>query len=201
MAVTLVKGQKISLAKEAGGKLTHIMMGLGWNGRLIPMKVGGFLGFGGKAEMRPAEIDLDASCLMFNGEKGVVDVVYFNQLRSQEGSVVHSGDNRTGESDGDAEQIVVDLSKVPPQVQSLIFVVNSFSGETFNQIENAFCRVVDKQNGRELARYDLSCQGSHTGQVMARVYRHDGEWKMHAIGENVQGKTFKDMMPSILPHA
>lgn len=114
--------------------------------------------------------------------------------------IVHTGDNRTGAGEGDDEQIIVDLRAVPTHVKSLVFLVNSFTGQNFSQVENAFCRIVNASNNKEIARYDLSCQGSHTGQIMAKVYRHNGEWKMHAIGENGQGQTFEHMLPQIQNH-
>lgn len=192
MAISLQKGQKISLSKEAGGSLTKVVMGLGWDA----VKKKGFLGFGGGSE----DIDLDASCLMFDERGQLTDTVWFRQLKSQDGSIHHTGDNRTGAGDGDDEQIIVDLSRVPPQVKSLVFTVNSFTGQSFSQVANAYCRIVDASNKAEIARYDLSVQGSHTAQIMAKVYRHNGEWKMHAIGENGVGRTFNELMSQITPH-
>ena len=192
MGVNLSKGQRISLEKEAGGALSKVIMGLGWDA----VKTKGFFGFGSKQ----LEIDLAASCLLFDEHKQLVDTVWFRQLRSQDGSIQHTGDNRTGAGDGDDEQIIVDLARVPATVKSLIFVVNSFTGQNFSQIENAFCRIVNGTNNKEIARYELSCQGGHTAQLMAKVYRHDNEWKMHAIGENASGRTFHDMQPIIMPH-
>jgi len=193
MAVNLQKGQKISLSKEAGGNLTKVVMGLGWD---AVKKSGGFFGLGGGS----AEIDLDASCLMFDEGGSLVDTIWFRQLKSRDGSIQHTGDNRTGAGEGDDEQIKVDLERVPAQVKSLMFTVNSFTGQSFAQVANAFCRIIDGANQRELARYDLSVQGSHTAQIMAKLYRHNGEWKMHAIGENAVGRTFQDLMPQITPH-
>ncbi|MBF0606780.1 MAG: TerD family protein [Candidatus Magnetobacterium sp. LHC-1] len=187
MAVNLSKGQKISLEKEAGGRLTKVIMGLGWDVK----KSGGFLGFGQKNQ----SIDLDASCVLFDEAGEQVDVVWFKQLKSKDGSITHTGDNRTGAGEGDDEQIIVDLGAVPSNIKTLMFVVNSFTGQSFKDVENAFCRLIDQQNGKEVARFNLSSQGAHTAQIMAKVYRHGGEWKMHAIGENASGRTFKDLMP------
>lgn len=190
MAINLQKGQKISLSKEAGGAtLTKIVMGLGWDAK----KSKGFFGLGAKDQ----EIDLDASCVLFDEARQPLDAIFFGQLMSRDGSVQHTGDNRTGAGDGDDEQIVVDLSRVPSTVKSIMFLVNSFTGQNFSQIENAFCRVVNGANGQELARYDLGCNGAHTAMLMAKVYLHSGEWKMHAIGENASGRTFQDMMPAM----
>jgi len=193
MAVNLTKGQKISLEKEAGGALSRVTMGLGWD---VAQKRG-FLGFGGG---KGDAIDLDASCVLFDESNRPVDVVWFRQLKSRDGSITHTGDNRTGAGDGDDEQIVVELNRVPEHVKSLVFTVNSFTGQNFAQVANAFCRLVDAGSGREVARYDLSVQGSHTAQIMAKLYRHNGEWKMHAIGENGSGRTIDELLPQILPH-
>ena len=121
-------------------------------------------------------------------------------MKSRDGSIVHTGDNRTGEGEGDDEQIVVELPRVPANVKSLIFTVNSFTGQNFSQVENAYCRIVNAANNQEIARFNLSVQGAHTAQIMAKLYRHGGEWKMHAIGENGSGRTFDDLMPQITPH-
>jgi tellurium resistance protein TerZ len=192
MAINLSKGQKISLEKESGGGLGKIVMGLGWD----PIEKKGFFGFGGGKQ----DVDLDASCLMFDAQNQPIDVVWFRQLKSHDGSIQHSGDNRTGAGDGDDEQISVDLNRVPQTVKSLVFVVNSFLGQNFSQISNATCRLIDGRNNSEVARYDLSCQGNHTAQIMAKLYRHNNEWKLHAIGENCMGRTFQEMIPNIMPH-
>jgi len=191
MAVNLQKGQKISLEKEAGGALSSVVMGLGWD----VAKKKGLFGFG-----RNQEIDLDASCFMFDDNNRPVDLVYFGHLRSNDGSIQHSGDNRTGAGDGDDEQIAVNLARVPANIKSLVFTVNNYTGQDFSQVENAYCRLVDGQSGKEIARYDLSAQGSHNAQIMAKLYRHNGEWKMHAIGENGRGETPDLLLPLIQPH-
>ena len=189
MAISLAKGQKISLSKEGGAGLSKIIMGLGWD---VAQKKG-FLG----RLSGPGSVDLDASCVMFDEANQQTDAIWFQQLRSKDGSIQHTGDNLTGAGDGDDEQIIVDLDKVPANVKTLMFVVNSFTGQNFSQIENAFCRVVNASNDQEIARYDLSAQGDHNAQVMAKIYRHNGEWKMHAIGETTSGRTFQDLMPAM----
>ena len=192
MAINLQKGQKISLEKEAGGALASVVMGLGWD----VAKKKGLFGFGGGNQ----SIDLDASCFMFDDNNQPVDLVYFGHLSSNDGSIQHSGDNRTGEGDGDDEQIAVNLARVPAHIKSLVFTVNNYTGQDFSQVENAYCRLVDGQSGKEIARYDLSAQGSHNAQIMAKLYRHNGEWKMHAIGENGRGETPDRLLPQIMPH-
>jgi tellurium resistance protein TerZ len=195
MAINLQKGQKISLSKESGGALSKVIMGLGWDAK---KSGGGMLKgmFGGRSD----SIDLDASCVLFNEQNKVVDTVYFGQLKSRDGSIVHTGDNRTGEGDGDDEQIIVDLDKIPATVKALVFTVSSYTGQTFDTVENAYCRIVDNSNKNEIARYTLSAQGSHTAQIMAKLYRHSGEWKMHAIGENGTGRTIDNLLPQIIVH-
>jgi tellurium resistance protein TerZ len=192
MSVNLQKGQKISLDKEAGVTLSKIIMGLAWDA----VKSKGFFGFGGSAP----DIDLDASCILFDEQGKQTDVVWFRQLKSNDGSVVHTGDNRDGAGDGDDEQIIVDLTKVPASIKSLVFTVNSFTGQNFSQIENATCRIVNASDNQEVARFNLTTLGSHNAQIMAKVYRHGNEWKMHAIGEIGNGRTFAELMPQITPH-
>lgn len=192
MSVSLQKGQKISLDKEAGSSLSRVVMGLGWD----VAKKKGLFGFGSSSQ----SVDLDASCILFDANGLPVDCIWFRQLKSKDGSIVHTGDNRTGAGDGDDEQIVVDLSRVPAQVQNLVFTVNSFTGQSFSQVENAYCRLLNGDNQTEVARYNLSSQGSHTAQIMARLYRNNGEWKMHAIGESSNGVTVDELVPSIKPH-
>ncbi len=192
MALNLQKGQKISLDKEAGVKLTKITMGLGWD----PVKTKGIFGFGSKTQ----EVDLDASCILFDDQGRQADAAWFRQLKSKDGSIVHNGDNRTGAGDGDDEQISVDLARVPANIKSLVFTVNSFTGQNFSQIENATCRIVNASNNQEVARFNLSTLGAHNAQIMAKLYRHGDEWKMHAIGEIGNGRTFEELMPQITPH-
>lgn len=192
MAISLSKGQKISLDKEAGVQLTKIIMGLGWD----PVKKKGLFGFGGGSQ----EVDLDASCILFDEQNVQTDAVWFRQLRSKDGSIQHTGDNRTGDGDGDDEQIIVDLNSVPANVKSLVFTVNSFTGQNFSQVENATCRIVNASNNKEVARFNLSTLGNHNAQIMVKLYRHSGEWKMHAIGEIGNGRTFGELIPQITPH-
>ena len=189
--VSLTKGQSVRLEKTGGGTLSRVTMGLGWDVR----KAGGLRGlFGGGG----GDVDLDASCLLFDSARTMVDSIWFRQLRSKDGSIIHTGDNRTGAGDGDDEQITVDLTALPPQVTALVFTVNSFTGDTFERVENAYCRLVDSASGQEMARYQLSGSGSHTGQVMAKLSRANGGWEMKALGEKTAGRTFHDMMPAIL---
>lgn len=194
MAVSLIKGQKISLAKEGDQELSEVFMGLGWDAVEKPKSgfLSGLLGGGGGDS-----IDLDASCVLFDAGKNLVDAVYFGQLRSKDGSVRHSGDNLTGDGDGDDEVIHVNLGSVPAKVTSLVFIITSYQGQNFNQVKNAFCRLVNAKNNQEIAKYDLTGGANCTAQIMTRVYRHNGEWKMAAIGEAANGRTFQDVVPNI----
>ncbi len=187
MTVSLSKGQKISLSKVDGGTLTRVRMGLGWDA----MRKKGLFG------SRKQTIDLDASCLLFDAQGKLVDQVWFRQLKSRDGAVQHTGDNLTGDGDGDDESIKVDLSRLPGNITSLVFTVNSFTGQNFSQIENAFCRLVDESNGREIARYDLTGSGPHTAQIMAKVARDGAGWSMTAIGAPTSGRTIHDLIPAM----
>jgi len=189
MTINLAKGQQVSLAKQDGGTLTRVRMGLGWDAT----KKKGL--FGG---LKNQTIDLDASCLMFDTSGRLLDQVWFNQLRSKDGAVQHTGDNLTGAGEGDDESIIVDLQALSPTVSTLVFVVNSFTGQNFIQIENAFCRLVDASTEAELARFDLTGSGTHNAQVMAKVTRGQQGWNMTAIGAIANGRTFKELLPVVV---
>jgi stress response protein SCP2 len=199
MGINLQKGQKISLAKEAPN-LSKVIMGLGWDVRKkSSQKSGGFLGslFGGGASQEE-QFDLDAACLMLNSNDKLFDFVYFGNLTSKCGSVIHSGDNLTGEGDGDDEQIRVDLNRVPPDVKKLIFLVNIYKAndrkQDFGMVENAFVRMVNADNNQEIAKYNLSDNyPGKTTMYLAEVYRHNNEWKMGAIGEGTTDSSLSEI--------
>ena len=186
----MTKGQAISLQKNDGGSLTAVRMGLGW--QAAPRR--GLFG------SRTREIDLDASAVLF-ADKQPVDVVFFRHLVSDDGSVRHTGDNLVGGAGqgGDDEAILVDLARIPVHIDQIVFTVNSFTGQTFQEVQNAFCRLVDETNGQELARYTLAGGGAYTAQIMAKVQRSGPGWTMTAIGTPANGRTFQDLMPAILP--
>ena len=192
MGVNLSKGQAVSLVKSGGGGLSAVRMGLGWQAARR--------GFFSKMLGGGGDIDLDASAVLYAGTESR-DVVFFQKLTSDDGSVIHTGDNLTGGAgQEDDESILVDLARLPDDIDTIVFTVNSFTGQTFTEVENAFCRLVDETTGEELARYTLAGGGAYTGQVMAKVSRRDGEWRMTAIGEPASGRTFQDLLPSIAPH-
>ena len=190
MSVNLSKGQTVSLTKQGGGNLSQVRMGLGWDA----MKKKGM--FGG---MKEVSVDLDASALLLSAERQVLEIVYYGNLRSRDGSLMHTGDNLTGKGEGDDESIMVDLPRVPPAVAHIIFVVNSFSGQNFSQIENATARVVDSADrDKELVRYELSGSGTHTAIVMARLSRSGTGWTFTAIGTPGNARTADQLVPLAL---
>lgn len=191
--VSLAKGQTVSLSKMTDKALTSIKFGVGWDAAK-KQGGGGLLSKLFKSKATSADsIDLDASCILFDAQGVMVDSIWFRQLASHCGSVVHSGDNRTGDGDGDDEVINVQLNKLPATVETLVLTVNSFTGQTFNEVDNAYCRVIDETTGKELARYSLSDQGSHTGIIVAWLQRDGGQWSFKAVGERATGRTVKDM--------
>lgn len=189
MTVSLSKGQRVSLQKAGGGTLSRVRMGLGWDA----VKKRGL--FGG---LKNQDIDLDASALLFDAAGQLVDQVWFRQLQSKDGAVRHTGDNLTGAGEGDDESIVVDLTRLSGEVSTLVFTVNSFTGQDFSRIENAYCRVVDETaNDAELARYSLSGSGTHTAQIMAKLSRDGAGWTMTALGIPCSGRTFHELLPAL----
>ena len=191
MAISLSKGQTISLKKESAG-LKRVHMGVGWD-PIAPKGVVAKL-------TGPKDIDLDASLVMFDAAKEVFDFIYFGQLQSKDGAVLHTGDNLTGDGDGDDEVIKVDLDKLHPTVETLVFFVNSYQGQTFNEVDNAFCRVLDDDTQKELCRFTLTDQGPHTGVVMAVLSRNGGDWQLKAIGMPGVGRTADQLVPDALRH-
>ncbi|GEA88007.1 TerD family protein [Cellulomonas cellasea] len=174
MGVSLNKGGNVSLTKQAPN-LTAVVVGLGWDARTTS----------------GAAFDLDASALLGGpGERVLSDqhFVFFNNLVSPDGSVEHTGDNTTGEGEGDDESIKVDLARVPEQVTRIVFPVSIYQaderGQSFGQVRNAFIRIVNQADEQELARYDLSEDASsETAMIFGEIYRHLGEWKFRAIGQ------------------
>ena len=186
MAINLEKGQKINLNKSDGNPLERVFMGLGWD-----TATGGLFSSGGS-------IDLDASCALFSENKELIDTVSFRHLYSNDGSIRHSGDNLTGAGDGDDEVINVDLRTVPTNVKSIVFTINSYRGQTFDKVKNCFARLVDSVTGTEVCIYKLAEKGSHTGMIMAKLYRHNGEWKMSALGVPCNGATIQNIANEIV---
>ena len=199
--INLQKGQKIDLTKGNPG-LSKILVGLGWDEVAGKPKSGGLLGglFGGGSSS--AAIDCDASAILLNDQNKLTSkerLVYFGNLQSADKSVKHTGDNLTGAGEGDDEQIQVDLSKVPSDVQKIVFVVNIYDcmkrKQDFGLISNAFIRVVNPVNGQEFCRFNLTeSYAGRTSLVVAEVYRHNNEWKFDAIGEGSNDASLSELV-------
>jgi tellurium resistance protein TerD len=174
MSVSLSKGGNVSLSKEAPG-LSAVSVGLGWDARTTT----------------GADFDLDASALMVGTSGKIISdqhFIFFNNLQSPDGSVQHTGDNLTGAGEGDDEVINVNLANVPPECDKIVFTVSIYDaesrGQSFGQVRNAFIRVVNQADSREITRYDLSEEAStETAMVFGEVYRSSNEWKFRAVGQ------------------
>lgn len=178
MAVSLSKGSNVSLSKEAPG-LSEVIVGLGWDPRVTD----------------GTEFDLDAS-IFVTGESGKVlndaSFIFYNNKKSQDGSVEHLGDNRSGQGEGDDEQVNVKLTGLAADVKKLVFAVTIHEAEarkqSFGQVSNAYIRVLNKADGKEIARYDLSEDAStETAMIFGELYRHNDEFKFKAIGQGFAG--------------
>ena len=184
MAVNLQKGQKVSLKKSDGKKLSKLMVGLGWDA--ADKKSGGFFSrLFGNAD----SIDCDASVFMCRGGRFVdkEDLIYFGKLHHESDCIKHMGDNLTGEGEGDDEQIFVDLDKMPAQYDKLIFVVNIYQAvarrQHFGMIKNAYIRIIDPDSREEFCRFNLSDDYTDMLSMIAgEVYRYKDEWKFNAVG-------------------
>jgi len=178
MSVSLSKGGNVSLDKVAPG-MSKVLVGLGWDERAT----------------EGAEFDLDASIFLLKSDGKVRsddDFIFYNNLISSDGSVVHQGDNRTGEGDGDDEAVKIDFSKVPADVDKISVTVTIHDGvnrsQNFGQVANAFIRIVNDDTNEEVARYDLSEDYSvETAMIFGEIYRHNGDWKFKAVGQGYEG--------------
>ncbi|MED4403797.1 TerD family protein [Metabacillus fastidiosus] len=179
MAINLSKGQKVDLTKSNPG-LTNITVGLGWDTNKYD---------GGQ------DFDLDASVFLLNAEGKCAsekDFIFYNNSTGAEGAVVHNGDNRTGEGDGDDEQVTVELQNVPASIEKIAFTITIHEGEArnqnFGQVSNSYVRILNGTSNEELIRYDLGEDFSiETAVVVGELYRHNGEWKFSAVGSGYQG--------------
>ncbi|WP_042375955.1 TerD family protein [Streptacidiphilus melanogenes] len=182
MSVSLSTGQSIRLDHADGeGGPPAIRLDLDWQG--APRR--------GMFGSRRREVDLDASAVLFAG-RVLADVVFFQHLVSNDGSVRHTGES---------ESITVDLARVPDRITQIVFTVNSYSGQSFAEVQHFNCRLVEQSTGAEFARFTLSGGGEHRGQVLAKVGRDEGgAWELTAIGVPSQGQTFREMLPVIENH-
>ena len=178
MAISLNKGGNLSLSKT-DPSLNQVLIGLGWDARATD----------------GADFDLDASAFLLAANdkvRGETDFIFYNQTRSPEGSVEHTGDNRTGEGDGDDEAVKINLAKIPTDVQKIAITVTIHDaesrGQNFGQVQNAFIRVVNQQTNVEIVRFDLNEDYStETAMIFGELYRHNGEWKFRAVGQGYNG--------------
>ncbi len=179
MGINLSKGQKVDLTKGNPG-LKNIMVGLGWDVNAFDSG---------------ADFDLDAAAFMLGADgkcPSDKEFVFYGNLKHSSGSVNHMGDNLTGEGEGDDEQIQIDLSKIPANIEKIAFTVTIYDADqrrqNFGQVSNAFIRIVDESSNAELIRYDLGEDFSiETAVVVGELYRNNGEWKFNAIGSGFQG--------------
>ncbi len=178
MAISLNKGGNLSLSKT-DPSLNQVLIGLGWDARATD----------------GVDFDLDASAFLLGANdkvRGESDFIFYNQTRSPEGSVEHTGDNRTGEGDGDDEAVKINLAKVPADVQKIAITVTIHDaqnrGQNFGQVQNAFIRVVNDQTNVEIVRFDLNEDYStETAMIFGELYRHNNEWKFRAVGQGYNG--------------
>lgn len=176
MSISLSKGQKISLSKEVNG-LSKVMVGLGWDAAK-------------KKLFAPTpNIDCDASAILLAANDMYRDCIYYGNLSGASDCVRHHGDNLTGDGNGDDEQITIDLKNMPVDIEKIIFAVNIYNctakHQNFGMIKNAFIRLVNAENQKEICRYDLSSENydDKTAMIFAEVYKHNNEWKFNAIGQ------------------
>ena len=178
MSVSLSKGGNVSLSKS-DPSLKRVLIGLGWDVRATDGQ----------------EFDLDGSAFLLTDSGRVrtdIDFIFYNNLKSVDGSVTHTGDNRTGEGEGDDESLIVELDKVPAEITKIAFTVTIHDADirhqSFGQVSNAFMRIVNDETHVEIARYDLSEDAStETAMVFGELYRHNGEWKFRAVGQGFSG--------------
>ncbi|MFE5958357.1 TerD family protein [Streptomyces rubiginosohelvolus] len=176
--VNLQKNQTVSLVKGGAPLLSRVRMGLGW-----------------EPAFRGKDIDLDASVIAYGPNRNHLDSCYFGKLTILNGAIKHSGDNLTGEGAGDDETIIVDLGRIPADATGLVFTVNSFTGQKFNEVAKAYCRLIDDASGEELVRFDLTGAEPQTGVMMAKLIKQfTGEWEMTAMGEFVKSRTVRGMV-------
>jgi stress response protein SCP2 len=185
--IELTKGQEWVLATEDGEPLTRLQMGVGWDKE----KTAGFIGSGAP------DVDLDASAVAFAGGQ-YADMAFYNNLETRDGSVVHLGDNLSGRGEGDDEVLVVDLGKVHPKIDTIVFLVSSYQGHSLEWIRNAYCRLVDERDV-ELARVRLTNGVPQTGMVMARISRDGDRWRLRAVGEGIAVKVPSEAVEALRP--
>jgi stress response protein SCP2 len=175
--IELNRGDEMVLARDDGTPLGKLTMGLGWDKKR---------GAGALSGSNTPDVDLDASAIQYAGGQ-LFDLAFFNHLETRDGSVIHLGDNISGRGEGDDEQISIDLSKVYPRVDTMLFLVSSYQGHSLELVSNAYCRLVD-EDGEELARFTLTQGVPRTGFLLATMFREPGSeagWRLRAVGQGV----------------
>jgi tellurium resistance protein TerZ len=202
--ISLKKNQVFDLGDQATKTKDRISFGLGWGKKIIqtPVHEGGVLGFGGNWSMKKSEqaVDLDASCLLYDVDGNLLEVIYFGKLKSECGSIVHSGDDQIGGGKEDApnEFIFITLSDLPEGVHTVVFTVSCYSGDTFQGIPHAYCNVFDRDTNTELARFNLQIRARDSkGFIIAKVTRANEHWDFVTIGLPLGGRqrTIEDLVP------
>lgn len=211
MAINLKKGQRINLLKDSGSKLKNVCVGLNWGAIEVTVKKteGGFFGFGGTQveKVKKVEVDLDASCILVDSQKNVFETIYYGHLKSKYGYVNHSGDDLTGDMDGDDgldnEIITVNLDKLPAKIDQIVFFLNSYKKQDFADIPFATIRIYEGTPTRVdkiFATLDVANGAEFSGKIsmiMGKFYRRNGEWKFSAIGEPTTDRDLKQTIKTI----
>jgi tellurium resistance protein TerZ len=180
MSINLSKEQKFKFNLEKTDIISEVFMGIGWD-----------------PADEDEEIDLDASCVLLNVDKEVIEVIDFSNLTSEDEAVEHQGDNLTGDGDGDDEVINVNLKSLSDEVDSLVFTITSFSGQSFEDIDNCVARLVNNKTGAEMCKYELKNIGDFTAVIMCKLSRANGGWEFKALGIGTDGETADDLIEEI----
>jgi tellurium resistance protein TerZ len=180
MSINLNKEQKFNFNLEKTELITNVFMGIGWD-----------------ANDEEEDVDLDASCVLLNADKEVIEVIDFSNLTSEDEAVEHLGDNLTGDGDGDDEVINVNLRNLSPDVDSLVFTITSFSGQSFEDIDNCIARLVNQSSGAEMCSYQLKDIGDFTAVIMCKLTRIKSGWEFKALGIPTDGESADDLIDEI----
>ena len=181
MSINLSKEQKFNFNLEKTDIISKVFMGIGWD-----------------PADEDEDVDLDASCVLLDADKEVIDTIYFANLTSEDDAVEHQGDNTTGDGDGDDEVIDVNLGKLSSDVDSIVFTITSYSGQSFEDLDNCVARLVNSNTGKEMCRYELKNVGDYTAVIMCKLSRSNGGWEFKALGIGTDGETADDLIDEIV---
>jgi tellurium resistance protein TerZ len=181
MSINLTKTQSFKFNLEKTNEISHVFMGIGWD-----------------PADEDEEVDLDASCVLLDADKEVIDTIYFANLTSEDDAVEHQGDNTTGDGDGDDEVIDVNLNKLNAEVDSIVFTITSYSGQSFEDLDNCVARLVNKKNNTEMCRFELKNVGDFTAVIMCKLSRSNAGWEFKALGIGTDGETADDLIDEIV---